>query len=328
MENRNWMFIKLENVDTQEIFWLGNVYGPTLNVQKDHFWDSLEEQIDGKKILPCYIAGDFNVTISPEERRGGTKVMDPYGERLEDLISLWNLTDIVPKNGTFTWSNKRMGPGHIAARLDRFLVSTHLLRSYPETKLLCSSVSDHKPICLFFPPVENLGPLPFKFNRIWLEMEGVYDLISQAWRCFIPGSPAYAWEQKLKKVKEALKQWVKNHYCDPTQQKEQIIKDMESLQNEMETCEITKEHFVKEIEMESTLQKILRQEEEGWRLRSRLLWLKGGDQNTKYFQNQCKERQRWNTMRELKAEDGTLLQGQAAITNEVRNFFEQLYTNE
>ena len=33
-------------------------------------------------------------------------------------------------------------------------------------------------------------------------------------------------------------------------------------------------------------------------------------------------------MRELKAEDGTLLQGQAAITNEVRNFFEQLYTNE
>ena len=33
-------------------------------------------------------------------------------------------------------------------------------------------------------------------------------------------------------------------------------------------------------------------------------------------------------MRELKAKDGTLIQGQTAISNEVRTFFEQLYTNE
>ena len=102
---------------------------------------------------------------------------------------------------------------------------------------------------------------------------------------------------------------------------------MESLQVEMEACEITKEHLNKEIELESTLQKILRQEEEGWRLRSRILWLKGGDQNTKFFQNQCKDTQRWNSMRELKAEDGSLIQGQAAISTEVRTFFEHLYSN-
>ena len=83
----------------------------------------------------------------------------------------------------------------------------------------------------------------------------------------------------------ALKLWVKNHFREPAQQKEQIIRDMESLQVEMEACEITKEHLIKEIELESTLQKILRQEEEGWRLRSRILWLKGGDQNTKFFQH-------------------------------------------
>ena len=65
---------------------------------------------------------------------------------------------------------------------------------------------------------------------------------------------------------------------------------METLQAEMEVSTITKEHLIKEIELETNLQKILRQEEEGWRLRSRILWLKGGDQNTKLFQNQCRDR--------------------------------------
>ena len=83
----------------------------------------------GKKHSPCIIAGDFNVTISAEECRGGSKLRDPFGERMEDLISLWGLTDINPKNGNFTWNNKRTGPGHIAARLDRVLISTHILKN-------------------------------------------------------------------------------------------------------------------------------------------------------------------------------------------------------
>ena len=192
IENRNWLLIKSENKESKDQFWVGNVYGPTLNVQKDSFWSSLEEQCEDKKLLPCFIAGDFNTTISAAERRGGSKVRDPYGERLEDLISQWNLTYIIPKNGTYTWSNKRVGPGHIATRLDRFLVSTHLLNSIPDVKLLCSAVSDNKPICLFFPPEENLGPLPFRFNRLWLESEEVKDIIVKSWCCFIPGTPAFS----------------------------------------------------------------------------------------------------------------------------------------
>ena len=42
-------------------------------------------------LLPYFIVGDFNVTISAKERRGGTKVRDPFEERIEDMISLWGL---------------------------------------------------------------------------------------------------------------------------------------------------------------------------------------------------------------------------------------------
>ena len=129
IENKIWLFIKLEKKENKEMFWIGNIYGLTIQEHKENFWNSLEEQSEGKKLLSFFITGDFNVTISADERKGGTKVRDPFGERLEDLIMLWCLTNINPKNGTFTWSNKRIGPIHIAARLDRILVSTHLLRT-------------------------------------------------------------------------------------------------------------------------------------------------------------------------------------------------------
>ena len=130
----------------------------------------MEEQSEGKRKTLCFIAGEFNVTISVDESRGGVKVRDPFGERLKDLALHWGLIDIKPKNGVYTWSNKRIVLGHIADRLDRVLVSTHLLRNLPflESKLLCSAISDHNPLCLFFPLMENLGPLPFRFNHLWL----------------------------------------------------------------------------------------------------------------------------------------------------------------
>ena len=129
IENRKWLFVELEDKENKEVLWVGNIYGPTIQAQKESFWNSLEDQCSGKKQCPYIIVGDFSVTISVEERRGGTKVRDPYGERLEDLISYWGLTDIKPKNGKFTWNNKRIGSGHITARLDRVLVSPYLLKN-------------------------------------------------------------------------------------------------------------------------------------------------------------------------------------------------------
>ena len=52
IENRNWILIKLENKKSNAQFWIGNVYGPTMNSQKERFWTSLEDQCEDKKLLP------------------------------------------------------------------------------------------------------------------------------------------------------------------------------------------------------------------------------------------------------------------------------------
>ena len=77
-------------------------------------------------------------------------------------------------------------------------------------------------------------------------------------------------------VKNYLKQWVNQHYQEPAIKKIEIVKEMETLQENMEKMEITRELLIREIELEKSLQVILRQDEESWRLRSRVIWLKGG----------------------------------------------------
>ena len=95
---------------------------------------------------------------------------------MEDLIAEWDLEDIKPLKGKYTWTNRRIGPGHIAARLDRFLVqqSLHVLGMDPCSSIIPFSASDHKPICLTFAQDKKLGPIPFRFNPAWILLKIVY----------------------------------------------------------------------------------------------------------------------------------------------------------
>ena len=96
----------MENINNHENMWIGNIYGPIVNRAKEYFWKQLEMYRFGKMHLLCIITGDFNVTIFPKEKKGGSKVRYPFGERLEDVISSWKLVDIKKMKGKYSWNNK------------------------------------------------------------------------------------------------------------------------------------------------------------------------------------------------------------------------------
>jgi len=157
------------------------------------------------------IAGVMNVTLAANEKRGGSPVRDPAREWVEDLMLGWELEDIKPTSGKFTWSNKRVGPNHIAARLDRFLVQSSFLTCglMASSKILPNSTSDHKPIILELSSDENLGRIPFRFSSLWLQQEGFQEMVSEAWNRPVQGSPFYVWEEKLRGLKRRLKEWAR-----------------------------------------------------------------------------------------------------------------------
>ena len=142
---------------------LVNIYAPVLLGEKKYCWETLNSFLVANNHENLILAGDMNVTLALWENKGGSPVRDSSREWVEDIMLDWDLDDIKPTSDKFTWSNKRVGPGHISTRLDQFLVHSSFLTLglFASSKILQACTSDHKPISLTLSTCEKLGPIPF-----------------------------------------------------------------------------------------------------------------------------------------------------------------------
>ncbi|RVW88462.1 putative ribonuclease H protein [Vitis vinifera] len=155
------------------------VYGPTMKWYRELFWEELGV-IQGSWSDPWCIGGDFNVVRFPSEpsREGRlTGSMRRFSEVIEELA----LRDLPLHEEPFTWSGGLNG--------------------------LSRPVSDHFPILLDGDGVRR-GPIPFRFENIWLKEEGFKELLKGWWQGFnYSGSYSFILIEKLKALKIKLKDW-------------------------------------------------------------------------------------------------------------------------
>lgn len=76
----------------------------------------------------------------------------------------------------------------------------------------------------------------------------------------------------------------------------------------------------------SQLSHISREEETKWRLKSRQLWLQGGDKNTAFFHNQATARKLRNNVCSILDKEGNQQNTQEAIRNAATEFYRDLLT--
>eukprot|EP00253_Pinus_taeda_P030010 PITA_30010 len=139
--------------------------GGILTIEKEACWNTLETNIEEDQDINLILAGDLNLVLHANEKRGGNFSADPFRNRLEHIIQEQDLVDIKPKNRRYTWSNRRLGAENIMERLDRFLINIAYLSSFStgQSNILNNSTSDHYPITLTLHRHCQLGPLPFKY---------------------------------------------------------------------------------------------------------------------------------------------------------------------
>eukprot|EP00253_Pinus_taeda_P025362 PITA_25362 len=290
--NTHYILLKLQHLESKEIICLVDVYAPNNAGEKKSCWDSIKDLADLENLENIIIFEDLNLTLLSSEKRGGSIVTDPARELVEDLMQDWDLIDIKPTTGKFTWSNKRVGPGHIAARLDRFLVQSSFLLLGLEARMciLHSSISDHKPISLELLTPKNLGPIPFRFSSLW--------------------------------IKEA--DFMEKTLPNPAVQRKKIQIELESQHLHLESAKITEEELEKEAKLQQSFHKACLSEEEYWRLKSRSLWLKSGDRNSSFFHKQVQARKGRNSIMEIK-EENNVLKDLTCIKKAASEHFGKLY---
>ena len=101
--NTHWLFLKLQHLDTKEVISLFNVYVPVNAGEKKDCWDSIRNLTEMENLENTIIVGDLNLTLLLSEKRGCNIIRDTTREWVEDLMQDWDLLDIKPSNGKYTW---------------------------------------------------------------------------------------------------------------------------------------------------------------------------------------------------------------------------------
>lgn len=83
-----------------------------------------------------------------------------------------------------------------------------------------------------------------------------------------------------------------------------------------------------ELKLKHMLEATWNKEEEYWRQKSRVKWLKVGDRNTKFFHQEMVERRRKNTIRRIQKLDGTWREDVVAIRRECETYFRGIFRTE
>jgi hypothetical protein len=224
----------------------------------------------------------------------------------------------------------RLGPAGIAKRLDRFLIAEELLLPSYSVRAWVNLpfLSDHAPICLQIGDGRFGAGQPFKFNLHWLRETSFNSLVRLVWTdstLTVPGDAQGNLIRKLSRLKSLTIHWLKD-------KKEMEQAELNNIEQELEDLLKLKlqDHSRADLDyrihcLEEARNKFLREDEERWRLKSRMLWLAGGDKNTRFFHRVASSRRSKKHLWDIEDENDILHQSQADIKTTAFNHYKAFF---
>ncbi|RVW26396.1 Transposon TX1 uncharacterized 149 kDa protein [Vitis vinifera] len=276
----------------------------TWSNEKEDFWEELSA-IRGLWEDPWCLGGDFNAVRFPEERRNSLRLTTEM-RRFSEVIGELGLKDLPLAGGPFTWIGGLNSQA--ASRLDRFLFSDQWEDHFSAITqaALPRLISDHSPIVLQAGGFSS-GKSPFRFENMWLKIDGFQDLVQSWWNGYsVEGSSSHCIAEKLKALKKDLKNWNKEVIGNVSLNRAEAFSRLQRWETRENDSPLTaSEVKAKNLALED-YKKWALLEETSWRQKSREIWLKEGDKNTKYFHKMANARARKNFLSKIRINEVTL----------------------
>ncbi|KAK2640223.1 hypothetical protein Ddye_028018 [Dipteronia dyeriana] len=184
---------------------------------------------------------------------------------------------------------------------------------------LFRSLSDHNPNLLSDLKMD-WGPIPFRFYNNWLEEKALMKEALMGWvNCKENGSNGVVLRSKLKASKIGIKNWLVMHKESEVNSKaleSQLgLKDSQAVHHGCtDQSRFQKRSLIEE------LWKALHMEEQLWRQKSRVDWLKESNRNTSFFHFMANGRRKSNFIGEI-FHDGALCSDNVSIRKSVYRSF-------
>ncbi|XP_074265507.1 uncharacterized protein LOC141587943 [Silene latifolia] len=292
-------------------------------VQDRHLsWQQLR-QLAEESNGPWLCMRDFNEILFSTEMKGGSRQQWQMNNFL-DAVDECGLRNLSYEGYEFTYDNGQFGDANRQCRLDRAMVIGSWGDIFPYAKLLHLNRewSDHAHIKVMLNARDmeevNGRGRQFRFEEVWIGEAGCEEVIERAWlgdegnvldtigRC---AAELQAWKgvsvgnivRELKKKGDRLRRLnVGGRSEGNVRERRQLIHD---------------------------IARLIRQEELFWRQRSRILWLREGDRNTKYFHRKAGERKMKNMITKLVDDEGREFQTEESMASCAVRYFQNLFTS-
>lgn len=152
---------------------------------------------------------------------------------------------------------------------------------------------DHTPMVLrMYPDIQQKKP--FRFKNMWCNHEALIDTVTQAWVQPILGCAMYRVMQRLKVVKVALKLMNREGFGDVEANLVKVSHELTKVQEEMHKDVGNFELITREKGAQENLLRAKKNQPTFLHQKSKLTWLKCGDENTKMFYQALKHKRYHN----------------------------------
>ena len=250
----------------------------------------------------------FNEITGPNEKEGGRQRSDssylPFKQMLNDCGMLefpfsWNM---------LLWVEKRAGRIIVRCCLDRAVGNAdwHEKFSHSTVKYMRLWGSDHRLILADILTKLIRRSKTFKFDKRWLDNEELRQVILEGWNSsdLPPGANIM---EHIFSSRKALSEWRRQHNVNSTRLLEELKEKVEGL---YANDDATTEEIVEALKKLSDALKV---EKMFWKQKGRILWLREGDRNTKFFNAHTKQRRARNISTQVLDANGNVVEDEEGL---------------
>ncbi|XP_071933856.1 uncharacterized protein [Coffea arabica] len=230
---------------------------------------------------------------------------------------------------SFTWSNNRRGRAQIWKRLDRLILNEECLGVASAISIvhLARHPSDHSPLKISFASRRDNKPRLFRFLNVWTTRPDLMEVIRQAWNMEVQGSPFRILCSKLLAARKGIQGWSKQSFGNIFD----AVKEAKGGLLRAEGAMVHEDSEGAQVELNKAhaeLRRALVVEEQHWRQKARVTWLRSGDRNSKYFHAVVKQRRVQGMIHRVKRTNGVWVEDNDGIATEAIEYFSNLFAGD
>ncbi|KAL5545701.1 hypothetical protein UlMin_005388 [Ulmus minor] len=295
---------------------------------RTQFW-TLLKRLGDVSSMPWLCGGDLNEILFGHEKQGGAARAQYLMNAFREATNYCGLADLGFRGPKFTW-NRGKNTCLVQEQLDRMLGNGGWLDLFPNSLVLHLNLrgSDHRPLLVELLRADESSSIGkiwkrgrFHFEEAWVDEVECSNLIKNHWRS-ITAANLDGVANKLRLCATDLERW---NVASFRRLKTQVRKAKTAF--DRIDRNLSNQNWKEHLRLERTLDALRYKEERYWKQKSKDLWLKCGDKNSKFFHQKASARKSKNTITGLIDQNGQWCEKEEGLAHIIESYFKSLFTS-